>query len=283
VLTSIIEERKHLLNDRVLVNCAMALGFLSAYSSDPLQMKDLFHAYGGAQSDFRVDLGVKLGVLVNGSAKLPEADSLRQEAADQIVHLLKTRSGVVEIDGKDIKEGRPDEEIFRFDGALGALAHVMDAFLRRLCKSDAAQGRAVLRAITDSGLLQALNEEEDFSAMSEVYQQIPAFITQLPVPAMDSKQAISEELAQVMRDSFAFLHKFYLDFDSKSSARPALLNLLQLTHNNLLDLGVSTTADQVTPLSPQFIREVVCEAPSLAGVIPQDMKMVCADIVFAQD
>jgi len=90
-------------------------------------------------------------------------------------------------------------------------------------------------------------------------------------------------MAQVMRDSFTFLHKFYLDFDSKKDAAPALLNLLQLTFNNLLDLGVSAAADEITPLTPQYIRETVCESPSLAGVIPQDMKMVCSDIVLAHD
>lgn len=35
VLSSIIEERKENLNDKVIVNCSVCLGFLSAYSSDP--------------------------------------------------------------------------------------------------------------------------------------------------------------------------------------------------------------------------------------------------------
>jgi hypothetical protein len=86
-----------------------------------------------------------------------------------------------------------------------------------------------------------------------------------------------------MRDSFTFLHKFYLDFDSKKDAAPALLNLLQLTYNNLLDLSVSAQAEEITPLTPSYVRDVVCEAPSLAGIIPQDMKMVCGDIIFAKE
>ena len=84
-----------------------------------------------------------------------------------------------------------------------------------------------------------------------------------------------------MRDSFTFLHKFYLDFDSKSDAKPALLNLMQLTFNNLLELSVSASANEITSLTPQYARETVCETPSLAGIIPQDMKMVCSDIIFA--
>jgi hypothetical protein len=283
VLSSIVEERKQTLNDRVLVNCSMALGFLSAFSSDPAEMKALFHAYDGAHSDPRISLGVKLGVLMNGSDKLPGADSLGKEAAAHISLLLSTKSGVVEIDGKDLKVGRPDEEIFRFDGALDALGHIMNTFLRRLYTSEAVIGRSLFKAVTESGIFQKLNEEEDFSAMSEVYRQIPGFIAVLPLPPLGSKHAISAEMAQVMRDSFTFLHRFYLDFERKSDGRPALLNLLQLTFNNGLDLGVSTTAEEITPLSARYIRDTVCEAPSLTGIIPQDMKMVCADIVFAQD
>ena len=86
-----------------------------------------------------------------------------------------------------------------------------------------------------------------------------------------------------MRDSFTFLHQYYLDFDSKRDAQAPLLNLLQLTFNGLLELSVSAPAEVVKPLTALYIRETVCEAPSLAGVIPQDMKMVCGDIVFAQD
>jgi hypothetical protein len=37
----------------------------------------------------------------------------------------------VEVDGKDISEGRPEEEIFRFDGALDTSVFIMDQLLRR--------------------------------------------------------------------------------------------------------------------------------------------------------
>ena len=282
VLTSVIEDRKETLNDRVLVNCAVALGFLSAYSSDQAQMATLSRAYDGA-SDYRISMAVKLGVLMNGNDKLADAAQLQEEAVKHIADLLQTVSGVEEVDGRNIREARPEEDIFRFDGALDTLGYVMDTFLRPLYKNDSTQAKLVYRAITESALLEKLNAEEDFMAMSAVYTQIPAFITQLPIPSLASKPALSAETAVVMREAFKFLHKFYLDFDSKSSARPALLNLLQLTFNNLLDLGVSAPAKTVAPLTPDYVRNTVCESPSLAGVIPEDMKMVCNDIIFAQD
>jgi len=118
--------------------------------------------------------------------------------------------------------------------------------------------------------------------MTRVYNQIPDFITTLPIPSIASKdQQISEEQAEVMRDSFIFIQSFYLDFDSKKDGKPALLNLLQLTYNNTQDLSVSTGTDEVMPLSNAYIRETVCELPQLQGVIPEDMKVVCNDIIFA--
>lgn len=282
VLTSILSERKQILNDRVLVNCAVALGFLSAYSSDPNQMKDLFGAYDNSK-DWRLTLGIKLGLLMNGSAKIPDAAGLREAAAKHIEQVLATHSGVIEIDGRDIKEGRPDEEISRFDGGLEALSHIMTLYLRRFFKSSTAESKFLFKAVVDSQILSKLNEEEDFSAMTEVYRQVPAFIATLPIPSSSSKDTISAEQAAVMTKSFTFLHKFYLDFDSKRDARPALLNLLQLTFNNGLDLGVSAGSEELTQLTPSYIRETVCDSSSLDGIIPQDMKMICSDIVFAKD
>jgi len=118
--------------------------------------------------------------------------------------------------------------------------------------------------------------------MTEVYQQVPAFIAALPVPSVTSKETPSAEQAEVMRASFTFIHKFYLEFESKKDGAPALLNLLGLTYNDRLDLSVSTGADQVTPLSTTYIRDSVCEVPAIQGVIPEDMKMVCNDIIFAK-
>jgi hypothetical protein len=156
VLTRVVEENKHILNDKVLVNSSIALGFLSAFSSEPSQMKDLFNAYN-ASGDFRITLGIKLGVLMNNSAKLPEAASLRAEATSHITNLLSTRSGIVEVDGKDIKAGRADEEIFRFDGALATLGHIMDTFQRRLYTSESPETKLVFQAVSDSKILQTLN------------------------------------------------------------------------------------------------------------------------------
>ena len=51
-------------------------------------------------------MSIRLGVLLNGADKTPV-----EETGKVLSELLQTASGVVEIDGKNIKEGRPDEEI----------------------------------------------------------------------------------------------------------------------------------------------------------------------------
>ena len=83
--------------------------------------------------------------------------------------MLRTESGIVEIDGKDISENRPDEEIFRFDGALDSFGYILDTHLRRFYQPDSLVSNLLFNALTESQILSKLNEEEDFSGMSKVY------------------------------------------------------------------------------------------------------------------
>ena len=47
-------------------------------------MKDLFTAFDDA-NDYRVSLGVKLGILMNGSDKIPDVANLKTQASAYIV------------------------------------------------------------------------------------------------------------------------------------------------------------------------------------------------------
>ena len=88
-----------------------------------------------------------------------------------------------------------------------------------------------------------------------------------------------DEQGAVMTYYFVFIHKFYMEFDSKQDSRLALLNLLQLTTYNGIDHGVSISGDDITPITNAFIRNKVCEMPQLQGVIACDMKIICNDII----
>lgn len=67
-----------------------------------------------------------------------------------------------------------------------------------------------------------------------------------------------------MKLAFQFLEKFYLDFESRSDGRSALMNLLQLNYNAGLELGGVSVAENTVPsLTPEYIRETICESPQL--------------------
>lgn len=120
-------------------------------------MKDLFTAFDDA-NDYRVSLGLKLGILMNGSDKIPDVATLKTKASDYIVKILGSHSGMQEIDGKDISSGRPDEEIFRFAGAFDTLGHIMDTFMRRFFKkSDSEMSKMIYSVVTKSGIFNKLN------------------------------------------------------------------------------------------------------------------------------
>ena len=70
-----------------------------------------------------------------------------------------------------------------------------------------------------------------------------------------------------------------MEFDSKKDGKAALINLLQLTQGDDVSVGI----DEVKDLSNTYIRDTVCEQPSLKGIIPEAIKMVCNDIIFANE
>lgn len=82
--------------------------------------------------------------------------------------------------------------------------------------------------------------------------------------ALEKKKAYSGPMQESMKLAFQFLEKFYLDFESRSDGRAALMNLLQLTYNAGLELGGVSVAENTVPqLSPEFVRENICELPQL--------------------
>lgn len=77
--------------------------------------------------------------------------------------ILEEESGVEEIDARDIREGRADEELFRFDGALDTAAYLLDKYVRRIHPAgDSGVCACLMHSIVASKLMQTLNAEEDF-------------------------------------------------------------------------------------------------------------------------
>lgn len=283
-LTNIVCDDRDKYNDKIIVNCAVALAFLRA-NEKTANLEKLFVELDG-YNDFRVQLGFKIGVLMSGLVKAPVEEKLHKQMVDYMKDVLGEETGLEEIDCRDITADRSsDDEMFRFNGALDTMGHMLDAYVRRFYADGAGTVCAVLyQGLTNSGLMGVLNEEEDFSMTSKVFTLVPAFIAQLAIPSaattLNGGKTLPPQLNAFMKLCFAFLKKFYLDFENKGDGRHAICNLLQLTYNGGLDFGVSAFEAEVTLLTPAHVRDVVCEMPQLQGTLPQDFKANCADIIF---
>lgn len=76
-LSKIVGEDRSSYNEAIIVNCSMAIAFLSAYSTDPKQMQALFTGYDETEEPL-VMMPIKLGVLINGNPKIEQVDKLTE-------------------------------------------------------------------------------------------------------------------------------------------------------------------------------------------------------------
>ena len=73
-MTEILSDQaKSATNDKILCNCACALSFLAAYSSDPSQMQALFTAYDDMDIN-PITLPLKFGILINGNDTIDKSE-----------------------------------------------------------------------------------------------------------------------------------------------------------------------------------------------------------------
>lgn len=73
VLTDVIDERRVVLNDKVIVNAGIALAFLTSHSADPKALTNLFYCRDQVR-DCRINLALKMGVLLSGNDKMKDFD-----------------------------------------------------------------------------------------------------------------------------------------------------------------------------------------------------------------
>ena len=129
-ISEIISESKGGFNDKVVANCAVTLGYLSAYSNDANQMKVLFNAFDDGGND-AVMLPLKFAILTNGNDSLDKSELLA-EFESLLVERLVDSAGFEEIDDDPAPlAGGEDEEVFRFKGVIDLMAYVLDKYGRR--------------------------------------------------------------------------------------------------------------------------------------------------------
>lgn len=121
-------------NDKTVANCASALAFLSAYSSDASQQTKLFDAFDNTLN-LNVSIPIKFGILLNGaSAALPNRPALIDNLEGHLKDCMKDLTGIEEVDERFSEDAKDeDDQGSRLHGAFEIVAHVGDVFVRRFC------------------------------------------------------------------------------------------------------------------------------------------------------
>jgi len=112
------------LNDVVLANSGVALGYLAGYAADATSQKTLFDSFTPFGKS-AVNVAVKFAVLTNGGndAKV-DKKAMQAVLKTLLVDWLQMNSG---FDANN----ESDDEIFRFKGAFDLIGHLSNAFGRR--------------------------------------------------------------------------------------------------------------------------------------------------------
>jgi hypothetical protein len=250
------------LNDKVLTNLGVALGYLSGHAADSSQQQTLFDSFS-AMGKSPVNVAAKFGILTNGNELKVDKALLSKQLCSLLLDWIQLNSGF------DTEQADPDAT-FRFRGALPLIAHLASRFGRReICVSQANPHLSMLyRAINQSQSIKNLLGQksvtkENFALLLKVLEQIPC-----------KEDKLSAELGELVKDGFAVIQKCYLDNgDLYSSISDAILNLAQLNYDNYLQ------TDNIRTLDRQAVKEALGQ-PSLSGLISEDMRLYSLDIIF---
>lgn len=117
-------------NEKVVANCAAAIAYLSAISSDAAQMKTLYSAFDDDGNDC-VTIPVKIGILTNGNDTIDKSEMMA-ELESMLGESLVERAGFEEIDDDcaPLVSGE-DGDNFKFANVLSLLAYFLDKMCRR--------------------------------------------------------------------------------------------------------------------------------------------------------
>lgn len=95
------------------------------------------------------------------------------------------------------------------------------------------------------------------------------------IPVRYTEGTLHPELARVIAAGFEFINSFYLEFEYKKDAQPAVLNLLQINYDNYL----SHTSEESVVLTEQFVREVV-NKDCYKSILPEGIRMLAVELAF---
>ena len=85
------------------------------------------------------------------------------------------------------------------------------------------------------------------------------------------------EVAQVVKQGFEFINNFYLEFNEKHEAQPAVLNLAMLNYDNFLDVNDD---NKIREMTTEYAKEVVEGRECYKNMLPENIRMLAVELAF---
>ena len=186
--------------------------------------------------------------------------------------MLKDTTGIEEVDD-NYSEDVSEEMGGRLHGSLTILGHIGDVFIRRFASPTGPIFSLQYSALNNSGLFSKLNQNKEVSEQTQ--EQVLFYLSSIPVQSA-SLETLDKDLQQVISDGMTFINHFYLEFNSKRDATPAVLNLMQLNYDNFLDVNDDA---KLQVLTPSYAKQMV-NKECYKEILPENIRMLAVELAF---
>ena len=126
--------------------------------------------------------------------------------------------------------------------------------------------------INKAGLFSRLNLERNLS--KQTFAEVLFYLSSIPVRAKPDG-TLDGDLAQIVKQGFEFINTFYLEFNSKHEAQPAVHNLLMINYDNFLDVNDD---GKIREMTVDYVKEVVQRY--YGEVLPENIRMLAVELAF---
>jgi hypothetical protein len=254
-------------------------------------MEGLYVAFDeSADGNDALLIPIKLGIIMNGN------DSVNKQAMianceEYLIGRIEDSAGFSEVDddpapiGGEGEGSESEDEIFKFNGIMPLLAHILNAFGRRpLCQLPGSTGlNFIFDCINKSEILSKLAKEDDIGA--ESYLILNNFLAIIPVKIDAKATNFGAYLSQTMKDGLSCIQKNYLTHkELYPQTCGALKNTLRLNYDNYLDVVEDDylpgkTGGKIKPFTKQILKDALT-LEIYSDIMTDDMKLYANDILF---
>lgn len=242
-------------------------------------MTTLYDAFDNSLK-LNISLALKFGVLLNGASSAHLA-KLLPNLEQHLKDTLKDLTGIEEVDGhftEDAKENDDEDEaapLGRLHGSFEILAHIGDTFVRRFASASDEVYSLQFKAINQAGIFAKLNAEKNLT--EQTFEQVLAYLSTIPVKYSDAEgTTVDSELSQVIKEGFEFINNFYLEFEEKVVAQPAVLNLLMLNYDNFLEANDETKIEKLTY---QIVKNII-NKDWFKNILPESIRLLAVELAL---